>query len=56
MQRLQSAGHAVKVATEHLVNAARQAITENDCRGLVISDSKEEKIFLKLKKIFYKEW
>uniref|UniRef100_A0A1I8B0U2 I/LWEQ domain-containing protein n=1 Tax=Meloidogyne hapla TaxID=6305 RepID=A0A1I8B0U2_MELHA len=38
MQRLQSAGHAVKVATEHLVNAARQSITENDCRGLVISD------------------
>jgi hypothetical protein len=38
MQRLQSAGHAVKVATEHLVNAARQAITENDCRGLIISD------------------
>jgi hypothetical protein len=39
MQRLQSAGHAVKTSTEHLVNAARQAITEEDCRGLVISDS-----------------
>ncbi|KAL3090978.1 hypothetical protein niasHS_007353 [Heterodera schachtii] len=38
MQRLQSAGHAVKTATEHLVNAARQAITQEDCRGLVISE------------------
>uniref|UniRef100_A0A914HYR3 Talin n=1 Tax=Globodera rostochiensis TaxID=31243 RepID=A0A914HYR3_GLORO len=37
MQRLQSAGHAVKTATEHLVNAARQAITQEDCRGLIIS-------------------
>lgn len=35
-QRLQSAGHAVKVATEHLVNAARQAVPQ-DGRTLVIS-------------------
>lgn len=37
MQRLQTAGHAVKTATEHLVNAARQAIVD-DKRALVISD------------------
>lgn len=36
MQRLQSAGHAVKTATEHLVIAARQAMPEDD-RTLVIS-------------------
>lgn len=35
-QRLQSAGHAVKVATEHLVAAARQAVPQDD-RSLVIS-------------------
>lgn len=37
-QRLQSAGMAVKTATEHLVNAAKQAITEEEKRTLVISD------------------
>lgn len=37
MQRLQTAGHAVKTATEHLVNAARQSVTEDE-RTLVISD------------------
>uniref|UniRef100_A0A915D6V7 I/LWEQ domain-containing protein n=1 Tax=Ditylenchus dipsaci TaxID=166011 RepID=A0A915D6V7_9BILA len=37
MQRLQTAGHAVKTATEHLVAAARQAITEDE-RTLIISD------------------
>lgn len=36
MQRLQSAGHAVKTATEHLVTAARSAIHEDE-RALVIS-------------------
>lgn len=36
MQRLQSAGHAVKTATEHLVLAARSAIHEDE-RTLVIS-------------------
>lgn len=36
MQRLQSAGHAVKTATEHLVFAARSAIHEDE-RTLVIS-------------------
>lgn len=36
MQRLQSAGHAVKTATEHLVMAARSAIHEDE-RTLVIS-------------------
>uniref|UniRef100_A0A0N4ZUP8 FERM domain-containing protein n=1 Tax=Parastrongyloides trichosuri TaxID=131310 RepID=A0A0N4ZUP8_PARTI len=36
MQRLQSAGLAVKTATEHLVNAAKQSITEDE-RALIIS-------------------
>jgi hypothetical protein len=36
MQRLQSAGHAVKTASEHLVMAAQQAISEDE-RTLVIS-------------------
>uniref|UniRef100_A0A8R1TSD6 FERM domain-containing protein n=1 Tax=Onchocerca volvulus TaxID=6282 RepID=A0A8R1TSD6_ONCVO len=36
MQRLQSAGHAVKTATEHLVMAARSAIHEDE-RTLIIS-------------------
>lgn len=37
MQRLQAAGNAVKIATEHLVRAAKQAIEAEDERTLVIS-------------------
>lgn len=37
MQRLQAAGNAVKVATEHLVRAAKQAIDAEDERTLIIS-------------------
>uniref|UniRef100_A0A0N5BME0 FERM domain-containing protein n=1 Tax=Strongyloides papillosus TaxID=174720 RepID=A0A0N5BME0_STREA len=36
MQRLQTAGLAVKTATEHLVNAAKQSITQDDT-ALIIS-------------------
>uniref|UniRef100_A0A0K0EJV8 FERM domain-containing protein n=1 Tax=Strongyloides stercoralis TaxID=6248 RepID=A0A0K0EJV8_STRER len=38
MQRLQTAGLAVKTATEHLVNAAKQSITEDDT-ALIISQN-----------------
>lgn len=38
MQRLQAAGNAVKVATEHLVRAARQAIDAEEERMVIISD------------------
>lgn len=37
MKRLQSAGHAVKTATEHLVLAAKQSKEEEDERVLIIS-------------------
>lgn len=37
MQRLQTAGHAVKTATEQLVRAARQTISDDE-RTVVISD------------------